>query len=124
MLTAVLASDSGAEQTLAAYFRLHPQYGSHDRRLIADTVYGCLRRLRSLGYALGHPERPNWRITREEARARIERWSTQPTVHPPEAVYPGGVALPAAIAADLPDWLYDTLCAERGTTATQDLARR
>jgi len=119
LLNTILESDTNAESTVSHYFQRHPQYGSHDRRLIADAVYGCLRRLRSLGYALGHPERPNWQITPDEARSRVELWVALQKSDARQNL----ADFPAAVASDLPDWIYTALCIGREVDETQALAQ-
>lgn len=52
LLDEVLAGKAPADHVLSRYFRNNPKLGSRDRGLIAETLYGCLRRLywlRALG---------------------------------------------------------------------------
>ncbi|CAK0750626.1 16S rRNA (cytosine967-C5)-methyltransferase [Gammaproteobacteria bacterium] len=134
LLGAVLSAEQGADHTLSRYFQDHPRFGSRDRRILADAVYGCLRRLRSLGYILGQPEHPNWRLTKFEAQTRLAAWILNEGNEKREEInailgaeinlLPANIAIsrPPAVAADLPDWLYDALTLELGTTEVQTLA--
>lgn len=134
LLCTVLASEQGADQTLSRYFQNHPRFGSRDRRTLGDAVYGCLRRLRSLGHVLDQPERSDWHLTKVEARARLVAWMSNkddgrrektPTLLDAE-VNPLVASLiadqPPAVAANLPDWLYDALASELGITEVRILA--
>lgn len=134
LLCAVLADGRGADQTLFSYFQKHPQFGSRERRGLADAVYGCLRRLRSLGDTLGQSERSDWRLTTAEAQRRIATWMAgeghwqREEIH---AVLGDDIHFPRedaetlspAVVADLPDWLYTMLSAELGAAETYTLAQ-
>ncbi|CAK0760863.1 16S rRNA (cytosine967-C5)-methyltransferase [Gammaproteobacteria bacterium] len=135
LLCAVLDDACGANRYLLRYFQEHPQFGSHDRRVLADVVYGCLRRLRSLGHTLGQPERPDWHLTAVEARVRVAAWMLTTDMFSRKEIDDAlggevefldikrGNDPPPAVAADLPDWLYDELIAVLGTTETRALAQ-
>ncbi|CAK0770622.1 16S rRNA (cytosine967-C5)-methyltransferase [Gammaproteobacteria bacterium] len=135
LLCAVLTDTQGANYTFSRYFQDHPRFGSRDRRTLADAVYGCLRRLRSLGYALGQPERPNdWHLTATEARVRLAAWmlteghwgkdEIRTALGADADLLPANFAAnpPPAVAADLPDWLYDALTSELDAAEIRALA--
>ncbi|CAK0753235.1 16S rRNA (cytosine967-C5)-methyltransferase [Gammaproteobacteria bacterium] len=114
LLVAILASEQATDQVMAAYFRAHPTFGSRERRAIVDTVYGCLRNLRTLGHALDQLERSDWSLTFKEACDRIEAWRS------------GRVStslVPSAVAANLPDWLFGALVNLLGKEETEALAK-
>jgi len=134
LLTAILAGTLPADAQMERYFRAHPRLGARDRGDIAETVYACLRRRRSLGaMATGNPEAeatPRQLIAAAlvrlqgvnsraleaagfsgDARTLVERVRT---VEPD--------LLPAAVRLDLPDWLYTRLLAQYGPEETGHLA--
>ncbi len=134
LLYAVRTSGQEVDQALPRYFQDHARFGSRDRAAVADIVYNCLRHLRSLGYALGQPERPDWHLTKAESRTRVAAWmllsgawqskevraALDPSVdHLPELCT---TIPPPAVAADLPDWLYDSLTTVLGEGEVGSLA--
>lgn len=52
VLDIVLNSKKPADSLIDSFFRSHKYLGSHDRRFIAETVYGTLRHLRKCEYVL------------------------------------------------------------------------
>ncbi len=52
LLEIVLHSKKPADSLLDTFFRSHKYLGSHDRRFIAETIYGTLRNLRKCEYSL------------------------------------------------------------------------
>ena len=139
LLYTVRTNGQEIDQALSHHFQDRARCGSRDRALIADVVYNCLRHLRSLGSVLGHPERSDWHLTRTESRLRVAAWLLFKGGWPREAIgsvlgaeadlLPGrwlgeeaGIALCPAVAADLPDWLYDALLATLGESEAQHLA--
>src|SRR3990172_2717602 len=46
LLLLIHTSDKPADSLIDSFFRSHKYLGSHDRRFIAETVYGTLRHLR------------------------------------------------------------------------------
>lgn len=105
-----------ADATLSAYFRDHPESGQRDRALIAEGVYAYLRHKRTLEAStqstdprklaiaviardLGHSLRDI-----EPALSRAEgKWLAELKARSAEPY-------PAAVAADLPDWLWARFC--------------
>lgn len=114
LLVAILASEQATDQVVATYFRAHPKFGSRERRAIVDTVYGCLRNLRSLGHALGQLERSDWSLTFKEACDRIDAWRSGKV---------STSSIPPAVAANLPNWLFDALVSLLGEEETEALAK-
>jgi 16S rRNA (cytosine967-C5)-methyltransferase len=134
LLDAILSGTLPADAQMERYFRAHPKLGVRDRGRIAETVYACLRRRRTLSFiATGRPGAPaaateliaafiavqdgNTRALadagyRDDASALVERARTlddQP--------------LPPALRLDLPDWLYERLRDQYGDGETALLAR-
>lgn len=52
ILSLILGSEYPADSIIDRYFRTHKFLGSHDRKFIAETVYGVLRQLRKCQYIL------------------------------------------------------------------------
>jgi len=113
----ILRFEAPADQCLSRYFRDHRNLGQSERAFVAETVFAVLRRKRSLEAAAGSPEPPALiaaallRVHGLSARAldglvdedlsrRIRRLQI--------------AALPAAVRADLPDWLWERLAQQHG----------
>ncbi len=121
--------DLGADAAMTAFFREHREMGSHDRPWIADGAFAYLRRKRSLE-ALAQTDEPRLlalaTLVREfrhsvrdldDALTGAERdWlaAFKARMH---------TALPDAVAADLPDWLWERLGAALGADERAALAR-
>ena len=107
--------DMPADVALSAYFREHPQIGSHDRALVSDGAFAYLRRKSSLE-ALAQTTEPRllaYTVAVRECghsvrdldpaiNASDARWlaSFKSRLHDP---------LAPAVAADVPDWLWHRL---------------
>ena len=128
-LSGVLPAGAAADKGLSEYFRAHPQLGQTDRSMVAETIYAVLRHKRSLMAACGS-EYP--RELALAALARVRGMNLKQFEH---VLRPGETDLmvriksynleeaPPAVRADLPDWLWERLVAERGTEGAQVLAR-
>ena len=116
-LSRILRFDAPADQCLSRYFREHRDLGQNDRAFVAETVFAVLRRKRSLEAAAGSAQpqallaaalvrvhgqsaRALEGLVDEELARRIRQAQTS--------------ALPAAIRADLPDWLWERLAQQHG----------
>ena len=129
-LAADLLQFSGpADQTVSRYFRAHRQLGQGDRACIAEIVYAVLRRRRSLEAAAGSAvpralllatlvrvqgmsARALQRVLRDGEAALIARVRAAKAEH-----------WPAAVRADLPDWLWQRLAAEHGEEEAMRIAQ-
>ena len=114
-ITRVGRLDAPADATLTAFFREHRELGAHDRSLIADAVFAWLRRKRSLE-ALARTDAPRLVALAvlvrelghsvrdlEAATSAAERdWLAEFKARVHEE-------LPEAVAADVPDWLWERL---------------
>ena len=120
LVAELLRFDRPADQVVSRYFRSNRQLGQGDRAFVAETVYAVLRRKRSLEAAAesGAP--------RELVLAALARVSGFSTRALEGALGAGEAAVvsraraaddqawPAAVRADLPDWLWQRLVAEQG----------
>lgn len=128
VLREILRFTGPADAILSRYFRDHPKLGSRERNAVAEGVYAVLRnkmvyasfsesgygsamrRLALLGLADANGVDALGGLSEEEAAwlrriAQIDRQS-----------------LPAALRANLPQWLYDKLVARDGEQSTLQLA--
>src|SRR5581483_9670645 len=113
-------------QVLSRYFRAHSELGQRDRAFIAETCFAVLRRRRSLEAAAGSAEA---RALVAAALARVLGFSGRALG---ELVDPALIerlrsapadAWPDAVRADLPDWLWQRVAAERGRDEAMRLAQ-
>jgi 16S rRNA (cytosine967-C5)-methyltransferase len=121
--------EAPADTTLRAFFRANPALGQKDRAFVAEGAFAYLRRMRSLDTIaqtrnarklalavavrdLGHSVRELEQAT----RAAEADWL---------AAFKGRIAdaLPPAVAADLPDWLWNRLGEAYGEARRATLAR-
>jgi len=124
----ILAGTFPADSQMERYFREHRQMGVRDRGQVAEAVYGALRQRRVLAHLaesdVSHDVLAAWWLTqglsaraledggyRGEARRLAERVRTFDRAQ-----------FPAAVRANLPDWLYEKLCAQFGEGETLQLA--
>jgi 16S rRNA (cytosine967-C5)-methyltransferase len=114
-LQLVLKFDRPADSVLHDYFRAHRGLGSHDRAFVADTVYGVLRRKRTVDVlapaasprrmVLAYLARLGGFSLRElaaELRPEEQSWLAQIKSQSLEG-------LPLAVRAELPDWIVERL---------------
>ena len=121
--------DVPADAKLRAFFRASPAMGQNDRAFVADGAFAFLRRMRSLAALaqtdhprklalavavrdLGHSVRELQSVTRAAEAAWLAEFKGRL-----------GLALDAATAADLPDWLWARLGAVYGDERRASLAR-
>jgi 16S rRNA (cytosine967-C5)-methyltransferase len=115
-----------ADQVLSAQFRRHPELGPRERSLVAEAVFAVLRRRRSLAAAAGG-EAP--RVLLIAALARVLGFSARALDGVADAAWVAEVravdpaALPDAVRADLPDWLWERLCREYGGDEAMRIAQ-
>lgn len=125
----VRALDAPADAKLRAFFRANPALGPNDRAFVAEGAFAFLRRMRSLG-ALAQTEHP-----RKLALAVAVRdlghsvRELEPILRAAEATWLAAfkgrldTPLAPAIAADLPDWLWERLGTVYGDERRDALAR-
>jgi 16S rRNA (cytosine967-C5)-methyltransferase len=129
LLARLLEFSGPADAAVSRYFRANKGLGREDRAFVAETVYAVLRRLRSLEAAAGSREP---RALCLAALARLRGLSGRALA---ELLRPGEEQLvarikqaksedfPPAVQADLPDWMWERLCAERGEHEAMRIAR-
>ena len=135
LLGEILAGTAPADAQMERYFRAHPKLGARDRGAVAETVYACLRRRRTLSFiATGSIDAPAAPVALVAAALVVTQDVSAQTLT--AAGYRGDVTalatrahtlnasdLPPAVRLDLPDWLYARLLAEYGADETEQLAR-
>lgn len=117
LLDELCTADEGAETSLKRFFRARPKLGPRERNAIADAMYGCLRQLRSIDYALdsAQPNASNrlgaWMCLHHGWSAATARSALggDDALQQTLSRLRGTSDAPAAIRAELPDWLYDAL---------------
>ncbi|HEV7855803.1 MAG TPA: RsmB/NOP family class I SAM-dependent RNA methyltransferase [Herminiimonas sp.] len=128
VLREILRLTGPADGTLSRYFREHPRLGSRERGVIAEAVYGLLRnksvytnfaesgngspmrRMTLLGLADAVGVDALGGLTEEETE-----WLNR-------VMLIDRTLLPASLAANLPQWLFDKLVTRDGEAATLALS--
>ncbi len=104
-----------ADQALSAYFRSHRNLGQQDRAFIAETAFAVLRRKRSLEAAAGSAAPRDLAVA---ALVRVFGLSGRALDRDADLAARvkafAGHELPAAVQADLPDWLWERLVGAYG----------
>jgi 16S rRNA (cytosine967-C5)-methyltransferase len=125
-LAGMLRFDAPADKILSHYFRNHRQLGQTERAFIAEAAFAVLRRKRSLEAAAGsaHAE-----ALLAAALMRVQGLSARAL----EGVFDESLLrklrqapwdeLPAAIRADMPDWLWERLTREQGADKALRIAQ-
>jgi len=119
-LAAVLRFDSPADAVLSAYFRAHHALGQHDRGFVADAVFGVLRHKRTLDHLAGdaHPRRLLLAWAARFGSLSVRQLAA--VLQPGESAWISELQsavtdmLPAAVRAELPDWVFERLAAQVG----------
>jgi 16S rRNA (cytosine967-C5)-methyltransferase len=125
-LRAMLRFDAPADQVLSRYFRRHRDLGQAERAFIAEAVFAVLRRKRSLEAAAGSAQSEALvaaalvRVHGHSARA-LQDLFDQSLLRRLRQPPPG--EMPAAIRADLPDWLWQRLVREHGADEALRIAQ-
>jgi 16S rRNA (cytosine967-C5)-methyltransferase len=125
-LSAILRFDAPADQCLSRYFRDHRNLGQSDRAFIAETVFAVLRRKRSLEAAAGSAE-PGALLA--AALLRVHGLSARAL----QGLFEEALLrrlrdarsdeFPAAVRADLPDWLWERLAQQRSENEALRIAQ-
>jgi len=113
-----------ADQALSAYFRSHRDLGQNDRAFVAETVFAVLRRRRSLEAAAGSAAPRELVVA---ALVRVFGLSARALGPDADAAArvkaSAGQSLPAAVQADLPDWLWQRLVSAYGDAEAGAIAK-
>ncbi len=127
---AVLLQFSGpADEVLSRYFRAHRALGRQERSFIAEAAFAVLRRKRSLEHAAGSSEPRVLLIAGLLRVLGLSGRALEEVLRPDELALVSRVKgvraedLPAAVRADLPDWLWEKLAAEHGEEEALKIAQ-
>lgn len=124
-LSRLLEFSHPADETLSRYFRGHRVLGQQERGFVADSAFAVLRRRRSLTAAAGSsaPEAlvaaAAIKVLGLSARALEGLIEPRLAEHIRAFSFAG---MPAAVRADLPDWLWDMLVADHGEAEAERIA--
>jgi 16S rRNA (cytosine967-C5)-methyltransferase len=118
-----------ADALLRQFFREHPDMGQHDRAFVAEGVFGWLRRKRSLEYLAQTttPSKLALAVTVREMGLSLR--DIEPSISSKDAEWVRAFKsrsasdMPPAVAADLPDWLWQRLGAVYGEIERLAMAR-
>ena len=128
-LADVLAGNGPADAKLGWFFRQNRELGTKDRAFVAESVYAVLRRRSFLAY-LADGEDPRklllaWllRIQGMSLRDLDEVLSKQQKEWAQAIKAKSTDAMPLAMQADLPEWLWETLAAQYGEAEALIIAR-
>jgi 16S rRNA (cytosine967-C5)-methyltransferase len=125
-LAATLRFEAPADQVLSRYFREHRDLGQSDRAFVAEAVFAVLRRKRSLEAAAGSSAPAALvaaalaRVLGYSARA-LQEFVDEGLLRRLRQAAPG--EMPPAVAADLPDWLWDRLVRQHGEAQAMRIAQ-
>jgi 16S rRNA (cytosine967-C5)-methyltransferase len=125
VLSKLLEFSAPADDTLSHYFREHHELGQQERAFVAEAAFAVLRRRRSLEAAAGSsaPEAlaaaAAMRVLGFSARA-LHGMVDEALAQRVRTFRPD--SLPAAVRADLPDWLWEKLAAEHGEAGALNIA--
>lgn len=126
VLRELLRFAAPADQTLSRYFRTHRMLGQRDRAFVAEATFAVLRRRRSLE-ALAGSAAP--RALLGAALLRVLALSGRALGSLLDEEFVRRVrsanveALPDAVRADLPDWLWERLEAQHGRDDAMRMAQ-
>ncbi len=120
-----LRFDAPADQVLSRYFREHRNLGQGDRAFVAEAVFAVLRRKRSLEAAAGSTA-PAALVA--AALARVLGYSARALQELADEgllrrLRQAPSEMPPAVAADLPDWLWDRLVRQQGEAEAMRIAQ-
>ncbi|MGJ8618763.1 MAG: RsmB/NOP family class I SAM-dependent RNA methyltransferase [Methylophilaceae bacterium] len=134
LLTDILDFDRPADAKMSAFFRNNRDLGNKERALIAESVYGVIRRLRYLSVVTGNNENDP-----DDARKLILAWllrvqgkslreldttlNEQQKEWAIEIKAKSTADLPLAVQADVRDWLWEKLVAQYGETEALTICR-
>jgi len=130
LLSVILDGTLPADSQMERFFRAHPKLGVRERGSIAETVYACLRRRRTLG-ALATGDANGAANPEQVVAAALVRLQGLSARALQDAGYSGDAGtlaerirmldlntLPEAVRLDLPDWLHERLRTQYGVGET------
>lgn len=128
-LADVLGGNGPADSILSWFFRQNRALGNKDRAFIAESVYGVLRRRSFLTYLAGGEDPRKlllaWllrvqgmslRDLDEDLNKQQKEWAQEIKSKPTDA-------MPLAMQADVPEWLWDKMAAQYGEAEALTIAR-
>jgi 16S rRNA (cytosine967-C5)-methyltransferase len=117
------------DQQLHRFFRRHPAMGQQDRAFIADGAFAYLRRRRSLEELAQTADPTHLALAVTVRELGIGLREMEGALSDADATWLRAfksrlsTPLPPAVAADLPDWLWDRIGAAYGEPGRESLAR-
>lgn len=119
ILATTLGFTNPADVVVSRYFRDNRKLGSHDRHVIAETVFGILRHLPQIEWLVGGQANPRqvllaWFTGVERRNVR----ELPPVFNDDDRKFAGGLKAkslkdaPLAVRASLPQWVVDALLAD------------
>jgi 16S rRNA (cytosine967-C5)-methyltransferase len=129
VLREILRFTGPADNTLSRYFRDHPRLGSRERGVIAEAVYGLLRNKLVYTSFAESGQGPSMRRLALLGLADAAGTDALGGLSPEETDWLERVMqidrnmLPAALRANLPQWLYERLLERFGEEEAQKLAQ-
>jgi 16S rRNA (cytosine967-C5)-methyltransferase len=129
VLREILRFTAPADNTLSRYFRDHPRLGSRERGVIAEAVYGLLRNKLVYTSFAESGQGPSMRRLALLGLADAAGTDALGGLSPEETDWLDRVmqidrnVLPAALRANLPQWLYDRLLLRFGEEEAQKLVQ-
>jgi 16S rRNA (cytosine967-C5)-methyltransferase len=118
-----------ADAVLSGFFRAHPHVGSHDRALVAETVFGVLREKRLLESLVPHPTPHRLALAWLARCAGLSLTALGPVIGRGDLEWlvtmksAATATLAPAVRLSLPDWLWERLAARQGAEDAAALAR-
>lgn len=125
-LKVVLNFSGPADEVLSRYFRARRELGQRERAFVAESVFAVLRRKRSLEAAARSSEPRHLLVAALLRVAGLSGRALQGLVDEPTIARIRGLdvqALPDAVRADLPDWLWQRLIEQHGAQEAAAIAR-
>ena len=121
--------DGPADVALSAFFRAHPAMGQRDRAFVAEGAFAYLRRKRSLDALAADANSHHLAIAVAARELGHSARDLDAALSPDDKSWLAAfksatrAELPPAVAAELPDWLWNRLVEVYGATETVALAR-
>lgn len=116
-LERILKLEGPADAMLKRFFQAHPELGRGDRGFISETVFAVLRRLRYFSALAGSRDARRLFIAAAAALPPDEQRDLTHALTAEESRWLAALvaalpcALPAGVAAELPDWMMERLAA-------------
>jgi 16S rRNA (cytosine967-C5)-methyltransferase len=129
LLAELLDAAGPADAAVSRYFRAHRNLGQQDRAFVAETVYAVLRRRRSLEAAAQSAAPRDLAIAALVRVRGLSGRALEDVVREDEQALVARVraarseTFPAAVRADLPDWLWERLAALQGEAEAMRIAQ-